>query len=74
MAKIFTFTTNPPDCRCEGSMLPLSTPDIKLFDTTAKTVAEELANPELLKEYKKKWEVKVERKANAPTQLRRFYD
>lgn len=74
MTKIFTFLTNPPDCRCDSELFPLSKPTANLFDTTAKQVADELATPEILKEYKRKWEVKIERKANAPTQLRKFYD
>ena len=74
MNNIFSFSKNPPYCRCDANMFPLSKPDVNLFDTTAKLVAEELSTPEILKKYKGEWQIMLEKKANAPTQIRRFYD
>ncbi|QJD30447.1 type III-A CRISPR-associated protein Csm2 [Methylococcus geothermalis] len=76
----FNLATNPPLCSCNTKIFPLDKPDAKLFDETAKAVAEELANPQLIKEIgqgkNKQWKVIEDKnkKANAPTQIRKFYD
>lgn len=76
--EMFKFTAKPPQCICDAKIFPLNKPDSKLFDETAKAVAEALANPKLIKEIgqgkNKEWKVVEDKKANAPTQIRKFYD
>ncbi|MGY6214205.1 type III-A CRISPR-associated protein Csm2 [Methylolobus aquaticus] len=75
---LFTFDLNSasPRCQCDASELKIGVPTVDLFDATARRVAEELAEPQvLLEDWKtKQWRVKREDKANKPTQVRRFYD
>lgn len=75
---IFTFTTNPPRCTCQISLFHLGNPGIDLFDKVAKSLAEELARPQILVERRRggerRWEVSMEKDANKPAQVRRFYD
>lgn len=77
---IFSITANPPRTEIDQSAIRLVSPGIDLFDATAKRVAEELAQPEVLE---KRWnkrersdEYRVKRLSNAnkSTQLRKFYD
>lgn len=72
----FTFTTTPPKCSCQTAPFEISKPGIDLYDRTARQLAEELADPELLTEDKRtrQWRIKRDDKANKPTQIRKFYD
>jgi CRISPR-associated protein Csm2 len=76
--KLFKFNTAQPDCKCDASFFFLSKPDDKLFDDTARLLAKELAEPEVLSEEgrgrDKKWVVKPLNRLNKPSQIRKFYD
>ncbi|CAI8772669.1 type III-A CRISPR-associated protein Csm2 [Methylocaldum szegediense] len=73
---LFAFSTTPPRCTCQTEPFDICNPSIDLYDKTARQLAEELKDPELLTEDKKsrQWRVKRDDKANKPTQLRKFYD
>lgn len=77
---IFTISDKPPRTEIDKSMINLSQPAIELFDSTAKQIAQELADPRILnKKYDKRkretvYEVKRLSNANKSTQLRKFYD
>lgn len=75
---LFTFTTSPPRCICDKTQFVLGKPSADLFDGKAKSLAEELARPEILKEEKNfgktVWNVRSLEKANKPSQVRKFYD
>ncbi len=75
----FIFNTNPPSCEIDQTLkqlLRLKQPDINLFNDTAKLIAEEMANPQLLKFDRRNrvWQVRVDKNVNKITQLRKFYD
>jgi CRISPR-associated protein Csm2 len=76
--KLFTFNMAPPECRCDVSVFPLARPDIRLFDETARRLARDLKDPQVLKEEgrgrDKKWVVRENDRANKPAQIRKFYD
>jgi len=75
---MFQFNTklDPAICTFDDSCINLAKPDINLFNDTAKQVALEMTNPELLEWNRRNqmWEVKRKKSANKITQLRKFYD
>ncbi len=75
---LFSFTTSPPRCICDNTQFLLENPSVDLFDGKARSLAEELARPEVLKEEKNfgraVWNVRGLDKANKPSQVRKFYD
>lgn len=79
---LFEFQTNSstPSCTIKSGLVNLEKPDIRLFNETAKSLAEEMSKPELLKEEKDKrtnqktWKIVQDNKANKITQIRKFYD
>jgi CRISPR-associated protein Csm2 len=78
--QIFSITANPPRTEIDQSLMRLASPAIDLFDATAKRVAEELAQPQVLekkwnkRERRDEYSVKRLSNANKSTQLRKFYD
>jgi CRISPR-associated protein Csm2 len=79
---LFRFDTdsNPPKCIFDTTRLSLAEPTPDLFDSFAKEIAEEISRGEVLVQEKGKgnrggrWLVKPNGEANAPAQIRKFYD
>lgn len=80
MTRIFTLSTNPPECRIDENRIALIRPSVDLFDSVARQIAEEIARPEVIerkwnnKLKRDEWVVKSLKNANKSTQLRKFYD
>ena len=78
--RIFTLSTNPPNCHIDDSLFTLTSPTPTLFDQVADQLAKEISEPEFLTEkWNKKtrrneWQIERNRDANKSTQLRKFYD
>lgn len=72
----FTFNTTTHICTCQSEPFNIGTPRIDLYDSTARQLAQELSEPELLLEDKRtrQWKVKKDDKANKPSQIRKIYD
>ncbi len=73
---IFQLNTSKQVCDCEAGYFNLSSPDISLFDSKARALAEEMREGKVFVENRKerRWEIKTSRDSNKPTQLRKFYD
>lgn len=77
---LFTMIDSPPKCEIDKERIRLKEPSMDLFDSTAKQLAVDLANPEILKdrwllrEKRTIWEIKRLSNANKATQIRKFYD
>jgi CRISPR type III-A-associated protein Csm2 len=83
---LFEFNTesNPPKCTCDATQFTLAAPTASLFDDSAKALAEEISQGEMLTQCEewsdrerrkvKVWKVQSDKDANKPTQIRKFYD
>lgn len=80
MSHLFEFSTTVAKCQCDfkPGAINLLAPTSDLFDTTAKELAKELANPEIAKLEgrfnNQRCNVKRTNKSNKPTQIRKFFD